>query len=93
MHFGIWRHRASAKPGILGGPCAHCGATESPQWRRPLTKKVVLCNACGIYYSRHHSLPKRKKVCSVRIPGRPCLQLAGQAISDTLRAPVGIAVV
>lgn len=23
---------------------------------------MVLCNACGIYYSRHHSLPKRKKV-------------------------------
>ena len=22
----------------------------------------MLCNACGIYYSRHHSLPKRKKV-------------------------------
>ena len=57
--------RASSKcaaAGVPGGPCAHCGATESPQWRRPLTKKIVLCNACGIYYSRHHSLPKRKKV-------------------------------
>lgn len=55
------RKKPPPKPGVLGGPCAHCGATESPQWRRPLTKKVVLCNACGIYYSRHHSLPKRKK--------------------------------
>ncbi|KAG2440334.1 hypothetical protein HXX76_004439 [Chlamydomonas incerta] len=51
-----------SKVGLPGGPCAHCGITESPQWRRPLTKKVVLCNACGIYFSRHHSLPKRKKV-------------------------------
>ncbi|MEW5309772.1 MAG: hypothetical protein WDW38_001632 [Sanguina aurantia] len=50
------------KAGILGGPCAHCNATKSPQWRRPLTKKVILCNACGIYFSRHHALPKRKKI-------------------------------
>ncbi|GLC33829.1 hypothetical protein PLESTM_000124000 [Pleodorina starrii] len=61
---GSVQHRkkhGSPKAGIPGGPCAHCGTTESPQWRRPLTKKVVLCNACGIYFSRHHSLPKRKK--------------------------------
>mmetsp|Transcript_9243 Transcript_9243/g.19766 ORF Transcript_9243/g.19766 Transcript_9243/m.19766 type:complete len:463 (+) Transcript_9243:385-1773(+) len=56
------KKKPSPKAGVPGGPCAHCGATESPQWRRPLTKKVVLCNACGIYYSRHHSLPKRKKL-------------------------------
>lgn len=56
------KRRPAVKTGIPGGPCAHCGAVDSPQWRRPLTKKVVLCNACGIYYSRHHSLPKRKKV-------------------------------
>lgn len=41
---------------------ANCGIAESPQWRRPSGKKIVLCNACGIYYSRHHTLPKRKKV-------------------------------
>ena len=70
--------------GVPGGPCAHCGATESPQWRRPLAKKVVLCNACGIYYSRHHALPKRKKVrgaavlvlvpenCAVGLSHTPC---------------------
>ena len=57
----LWVGHAKAAS-LLGGPCAHCGATESPQWRRPLTKKMVLCNACGIYYSRHHSLPKGKKV-------------------------------
>lgn len=60
--FGKRPAPANKLSGVLGGPCAHCGATESPQWRRPLTKKVVLCNACGIYYSRHHSLPKRKKM-------------------------------
>lgn len=41
-----------------GGPCSHCGTTHSPQWRRPPPKKALLCNACGIYYSRHRSLPK-----------------------------------
>ncbi|GAX83488.1 hypothetical protein CEUSTIGMA_g10913.t1 [Chlamydomonas eustigma] len=51
---------------LPGGPCAHCGALESPQWRRPLAKKIVLCNACGIYYSRHHTLPKRKKALSTK---------------------------
>ncbi|KAG2455095.1 hypothetical protein HYH02_000915 [Chlamydomonas schloesseri] len=56
------KKQEKSKVGLPGGPCAHCGITESPQWRRPLTKKVVLCNACGIYFSRHHSLPKRKKV-------------------------------
>ncbi|PNH12452.1 hypothetical protein TSOC_000606 [Tetrabaena socialis] len=56
------RRHSSPRVGIPGGPCAHCGAKESPQWRRPLAKKVVLCNACGIYFSRHHSLPRRKKV-------------------------------
>uniref|UniRef100_A0A7R9V485 GATA-type domain-containing protein n=1 Tax=Chlamydomonas euryale TaxID=1486919 RepID=A0A7R9V485_9CHLO len=55
------KKKTSSSKGILGGPCSHCGTQDSPQWRRPLTKKVVLCNACGIYYSRHHSLPKRKK--------------------------------
>lgn len=47
---------------VPGGPCAHCGTMESPQWRRPLTRNIALCNACGIYYSRHQALPKRKKV-------------------------------
>lgn len=47
---------------VPGGPCAHCGTMESPQWRRPLTRNIALCNACGIYFSRHQALPKRKKV-------------------------------
>ncbi|CAD7695680.1 unnamed protein product [Ostreobium quekettii] len=35
-----------------GGPCDHCGATESPQWRRGPPMKSVLCNACGTRYRR-----------------------------------------
>lgn len=44
--------------GVPGGPCAHCGVTTSPQWRRPPPKKVVFCNACGIYLKRHKTLPQ-----------------------------------
>lgn len=35
-----------------GGPCDHCRATESPQWRRGPVGKPVLCNACGTRYRR-----------------------------------------
>ena len=35
-----------------GGPCDHCGATESPQWRRGPEEKPQLCNACGTRYRR-----------------------------------------
>eukprot|EP00798_Chlamydomonas_sp_ICE-L_P017974 gene17974-24379_t len=60
--------------GILGGPCNHCAATRSPQWRRPLTRNILLCNACGIYYSRHHSLPKRtSKQAAAQEPSQPTL--------------------
>jgi hypothetical protein len=37
----------------------------SPQWRRPVNKAMILCNACGIYYSRHNTLPRRRKVWNV----------------------------
>ena len=30
-----------------GGPCGHCGSTESPMWRKGPDTKPVLCNACG----------------------------------------------
>mmetsp|Transcript_13321 Transcript_13321/g.33260 ORF Transcript_13321/g.33260 Transcript_13321/m.33260 type:complete len:174 (+) Transcript_13321:265-786(+) len=40
-----------------GGPCNHCGATESPQWRRGPPSKPCLCNACGTRYRRSHALP------------------------------------
>jgi GATA zinc finger len=37
--------------------CENCGASESPQWRRGwystvLQKHVLLCNGCGIKYSK-----------------------------------------
>lgn len=35
-----------------GGPCDHCGAAESPQWRRGPPGKPVLCNACGTRWRR-----------------------------------------
>lgn len=36
-------------PGAMkaGGPCNHCGRTESPLWRKGPDDKPVLCNACG----------------------------------------------
>jgi len=39
-----------------GGPCDHCGASESPQWRRGPNHKPVLCNACGTRYRRTNQL-------------------------------------
>ncbi|KAL4431428.1 hypothetical protein ABPG75_006684 [Micractinium tetrahymenae] len=40
-----------------GGPvCSHCGATESPQWRRGPPHKAILCNACGTRYRRTNQL-------------------------------------
>ncbi|KAG2444991.1 hypothetical protein HYH02_008861 [Chlamydomonas schloesseri] len=39
-----------------GGPCDHCGATESPQWRRGPPAKPMLCNACGTRYRRTNQL-------------------------------------
>lgn len=39
-----------------GGPCDHCGARDSPQWRRGPADKPCLCNACGTRYRRTHQL-------------------------------------
>mmetsp|Transcript_21263 Transcript_21263/g.68852 ORF Transcript_21263/g.68852 Transcript_21263/m.68852 type:complete len:255 (+) Transcript_21263:249-1013(+) len=39
-----------------GGPCDHCGALESPQWRRGPASKPMLCNACGTRYRRTNQL-------------------------------------
>lgn len=40
----------------FGGPCMHCKATESPQWRRGPPEKPMLCNACGTRYRRSNQL-------------------------------------
>lgn len=42
----------------LCGPCCHCGATSSPQWRKGPKGKPILCNACGIRFLRTRSLGK-----------------------------------
>jgi len=39
-----------------GGPCDHCGVTESPQWRRGPPNKPQLCNACGTRFRRTNTL-------------------------------------
>ena len=39
-----------------GGPCDHCGAVDSPQWRRGPAAKPMLCNACGTRYRRTNNL-------------------------------------
>jgi hypothetical protein len=42
----------------LAGPCNHCGALSSPQWRKGPKGKPVLCNACGIRFLRNRTLTK-----------------------------------
>lgn len=49
-------YSATAFSHKTGGPCDHCGATESPQWRRGPPAKPMLCNACGTRYRRTHQL-------------------------------------
>jgi hypothetical protein len=39
------------------GPCMHCGADESPQWRKGPANKATLCNACGTRWRRTNALP------------------------------------
>lgn len=41
------------------GPCSHCHAKSSPQWRNIEMgdeQTVVMCNACGLYYNKHGEL-------------------------------------
>ncbi|KAF6257689.1 hypothetical protein COO60DRAFT_1701688 [Scenedesmus sp. NREL 46B-D3] len=42
----------------LAGPCCHCGAVSSPQWRKGPKGKPILCNACGIRFLRTRTLGK-----------------------------------
>jgi hypothetical protein len=42
----------------LQGPCCHCHAASSPQWRKGPKGKPILCNACGIRFLRTRSLGK-----------------------------------
>mmetsp|Transcript_19073 Transcript_19073/g.32676 ORF Transcript_19073/g.32676 Transcript_19073/m.32676 type:complete len:458 (-) Transcript_19073:1457-2830(-) len=48
-----------------GGPCSHCGITQSPQWRRPSDNPfMLLCNACGIAWGRNKVLPVARRQAS-----------------------------
>lgn len=67
-----------------GGPvCTHCGATESPQWRRGPPLKAILCNACGTRYRRTNQLGptipsnQRKRAAAQQ---QPQLHCGGQAM-------------
>lgn len=46
--------RAKAKKSTLGSPrlCISCGATKTPYWREAWSNSVLLCNACGLRYSK-----------------------------------------
>lgn len=41
--------------------CAHCGTSESSQWRRGPFDKAMLCNACGLRYSRNFAKKQQQK--------------------------------
>ncbi|DBA90965.1 TPA: hypothetical protein ACH3X2_004176 [Trebouxia sp. C0005] len=63
---GPWGEEAFWNPGgrrrggrgELQGPCNHCFAEDSPQWRKGPRCKPVLCNACGTRFLRTRSLGK-----------------------------------
>ncbi|GLI68695.1 hypothetical protein VaNZ11_013157 [Volvox africanus] len=44
---------------VAGGPCMWCSVTATPQWRRPRGTNKLLCNACGIFFTRYGKLPER----------------------------------
>lgn len=47
------RRRASKSTMEKDRSCSHCGTSQTPFWRRnPVTEKYM-CNACGLYLSKH----------------------------------------
>ncbi|GFR41465.1 hypothetical protein Agub_g2154 [Astrephomene gubernaculifera] len=46
---------------VPGGPCMWCGVTATPQWRRPRGTAKLLCNACGIFFTRYGRLPEKSQ--------------------------------
>jgi hypothetical protein len=62
----------------LEGPCVHCHADSSAQWRAGPESGTV-CDTCGMYYRKHKKLPlppclrcshcKGPFTSSIRIPG------------------------
>lgn len=52
-----YRAPAKSKSRRLGHPptprnCISCGATKTPYWREAWSSSVLLCNACGLRYSK-----------------------------------------
>jgi len=43
--------------------CHNCGATSTPTWRRTLNGEP-LCNACGLYFKKHHKQNRPVKLFS-----------------------------
>jgi hypothetical protein len=69
-----------------GGPCMHCHAAESPQWRRGPANKPTLCNACGTRYRRTSQLgPPMPMSCHRQAISRK------RSVNDTLEAPAKLA--
>lgn len=60
-----------------GGPCDHCGAADSPQWRRGPASKPMLCNACGTRYRRTNTLG----------PSTPVHRVASAPVLPKKRSP------
>ncbi|CAG8541653.1 975_t:CDS:10 [Ambispora gerdemannii] len=44
------RHMNNNRKGLV---CANCKTTNTPGWRVGATQDEKLCNACGLYYSKH----------------------------------------
>ncbi|CAG9460837.1 unnamed protein product [Pedinophyceae sp. YPF-701] len=51
---GSRRGSRGAGDGPAGGPCANCGTTHTPLWRKNPNTGQPLCNACGIYLKTHN---------------------------------------
>jgi hypothetical protein len=51
----------AAAAAFAQGPCGHCGAEESPQWRSGPPEHPVLCDPCGRHFRKTKTLPKRKR--------------------------------
>ncbi len=76
MHEGTDTRPSKPRFGKDAGPCSHCGANDTPQWREGPPQKLVLCNACGLWYKRHGHLGEyrpgmRRRVTLVKpVPAR-----------------------
>ncbi|GIL72390.1 hypothetical protein Vretimale_4165 [Volvox reticuliferus] len=71
-----------------------CGVTATPQWRRPRGTNKLLCNACGIFFTRYGKLPERSHhihavsnrasvaAVSVTLPAQPGMSASVAAVPE-----------